>query len=75
MSTIEKYKIAREFRIGCADCITNKALDSMGSSEAYKDGWEWAYRYLKPQVNDEVNKYIVSKGFKPFEQIEAMRNK
>ena len=67
-----KYQLARQFRAGCCACLKGEAI-APEQTEAWTEGYEWAYRYLKPMVNEEVNRYIVKRGFKPFSTIEVMR--
>lgn len=70
----KKYDIAREFRQGASYCVQGGGLDR-SQSEHWKKGWEWAYTNLKPKLNDGTQEYIVGLGFKPFQQVEAMREK
>ena len=67
-----KYQIAKTFRDGCCACLKGQAIDPL-ESEAFIDGYEWGYRFVKPTLNDEMNRYVQKRGFRPFAQIEAMR--
>ncbi len=69
---VQKYDIAREYRKGMAYCISGGGLEPT-QSEHWKAGWEYAYRNIRPQVNDAMQDYIVEKGYAPFEQVQAMR--
>jgi len=70
-----KYVLAREFRAGAAACLKGECI-SLGSalSTAWHDGYNFAYKMLKPVVNDAVQAYVVSLGYLPFNQVETMRN-
>lgn len=71
---IKKYAIAREFRCGCAYCISGGGYEP-SMSEHWKEGWNWGYTHLKQQLNEGTQQYIVKLGFLPFSQLEAMRAK
>lgn len=73
MSTPDKYQIARQYREGVAACVKGAAIDP-DQSIHWCQGYEWAYRHVKPMMNEQVNGYIVRQGFKPFIDIEAMRD-
>ena len=53
-------------------CISGGGLEPT-QSEHWKAGWEYAYRNIRPKVNDAMQDYIVEKGYAPFEQVQAMR--
>ena len=72
MEKEDKYKLARQFKQGCCACLSGKAID-LEQPEAFNEGYEWAYRYVRPMLDSEANRYVVSKGFKPFCSIEALR--
>ena len=67
----DKYQLARQFKEGCCACLKGKKIDPE-QTEAFNEGYEWAYRYMKPQMEYEANRFVVKQGFKPFIQLEAM---
>ena len=72
MNDFQKYAVAKEYRKGMACCISGGGCDET-ESEDWQAGWLYAYSNIKPQVNDAMQAYIVSKGYEPFEQVYAAR--
>jgi len=68
----KKYDIALEYRRGMAYFISGGGLKQT-QSEHWKNGWEYAYRNIRPQVNDATQDYIVKNGFSPFEMVRALK--
>ena len=73
MNGMDKYQAAREYKAGICVCIMGGAIDP-DQTIHWCQGYEWAYRNIKPLINEQVNDYIVRRGFTPFSNIEAMRN-
>ena len=69
---VKKYVIAREFHAGCAACLSSHPIKS-DASQARKDGYQFAYSNLRPQIHDAVQDYIVGLGYEPFNMVEVMR--
>jgi len=69
---VKKYDVTREYRKGMSYCISGGVFELM-QSEHWKAGWEYAYRNIRPQVNNAVQEYIIEKGYAPFEQVQMMR--
>lgn len=73
MSKADKYQAAREYKEGICACVKGAAIDP-DQTIHWCQGYEWAYENIKPLINEQVNGYIVRRGFTPFCNIEAMRN-
>ena len=69
---VKKYAIAQEFRAGVAACLSSYPIKEDASQE-WKDGYQFAYTTLRPQINDAVQDYVVSRGHEPFNMVEVMR--
>lgn len=72
MSTPDKYKIAREYKAGIVACIEGEAIDPKASIH-WHEGYEWAFKCVKPMLHENIERYVVKMGYKPFCNLEAMR--
>lgn len=70
---VDKYQAAKEYKDGICACIKGGAIDP-DQSIHWCQGYEWVYQYLKPLINEQVNDYIVRRGFTPFCNIESLRS-
>jgi len=71
-STVDKYAIAHEFKNGIVDCLRGSPIIN-SNSQAWHDGYAFAFEKIRPKINEVTNDYVVKLGYKPFSIIEALR--
>jgi len=71
--SVQKYKIAKEFKEGVVARILHSAIDPSKSKD-FKVGYNWASEVIMVHLYDTLNEYLVNIGEEKIEMVEAMRN-